>query len=254
MSSGFSVPAESYDRFMGRYSALLSPGFADFAGLTAGQRVLDVGCGPGSLTAELVRRVGASRVAAVDPSEPFVAAARARYPGVRVERASADGLPFGDGEFDVTLAQLVVHFMADPVASLRELARVTSPGGVVAACVWDHAGGRTPIAAFWAAARELDPSVEGEAQLAGAREGHLIELLAAAGLQDVDGALLTLSLEHSSFDDWWEPLTLGVGPAGSYVASLDEADRAALRRRCHELLATEPLIVHAQAWAARGRA
>ena len=120
----FDVAADAYDRFMGRYSQLLSPQLADLAGVRAGQRVLDVGCGPGALTAELVARVGAGAVAAVDPSEPFVAAAGSRYPGVDVRRASAEHLPFQDATFDASLAQLVVHFMADPVAGLAEMARV----------------------------------------------------------------------------------------------------------------------------------
>src|SRR5687768_5463447 len=129
---------------MGRYSVPLAPRFAAFAAVAAPQRVLDVGCGPGALTAELVRRLGPAAVSAVDPSEPFVAAARERHPGVDVRRAAAEQLPCGDGEFDAALAQLVVHFMADPVAGIREMARVTREGGVVAACVWDHAGGQGP--------------------------------------------------------------------------------------------------------------
>ena len=173
----FEVAAEAYDRFMGRYSAPLSPQLAEFGGVRPGQRVLDVGCGPGALTGELVRRVGAEAVTAVDPSESFVAAAKARHPNVDVQLASAEHLPFDDGVYDAALAQLVVHFMTDPVAGLREMARVTRPGGIVAVCVWDHAGERTPLAAFWQAARELDPGVHDESDLAGAREGHLGELL-----------------------------------------------------------------------------
>src|SRR5919108_261504 len=152
----FDVAAAAYDRFMGRYSRLLSPQMADLAGVSDGQRVLDVGCGPGALTAELVARLGATSVAAVDPSEPFVAAARERHPGVDVRRASAESMPFGDDTFDGTLAQLVVHFMTDPVAGLAEMARVTRPGGVVAACVWDHGGDLGPLNTFWRAARDLD--------------------------------------------------------------------------------------------------
>jgi ubiquinone/menaquinone biosynthesis C-methylase UbiE len=172
----FDVAADAYDRFMGRYSLLLSPQLADLAAVRKGQRVLDVGCGPGALTAELVRRLEPAAVAAVDPSEPFVAAARARYPGVDVQQASAEQLPFPDHSFDAALAQLVVHFMSDPVAGLAEMARVTRHGGVVAACVWDHAGGRGPLSLFWQAARELDPDVHDESQLPGGREGHLVEL------------------------------------------------------------------------------
>ncbi len=178
----FDVAADSYDRFMGRYSTPLAPELADFAEIGDEGTVLDVGSGPGALTGELVRRLGTDAVAAVDPSEPFVAAARARYPGVDVHLASADELPFPDGGFDAALAQLVVHFMPDPVAGLTEMARVTRLDGVVAACVWDLAGGRAPLSPFWRAARELDPGVEDESGLAGARAGHLRELFEEAGL------------------------------------------------------------------------
>jgi SAM-dependent methyltransferase len=248
----FDVAAESYDRFMGRYSVLLAPQMADFAGVRAGQRALDVGCGPGALTAELVARLGPSAVAAVDPSKPFVAAARARHPGVNVIQASAENLPFPDREFDATIAQLVVHFMADPVAGLTEMARVTRGDGIVAACVWDHGGGQGPLSLFWDAARELNPQVDDESDLAGARGGHLEELFEAAGLRDVEATALSVSLEHASFEAWWEPFIHGVGPAGSYAASLDPERQAELRERCRTLLPVAPFVLTARAWAARG--
>jgi SAM-dependent methyltransferase len=248
----FDVAAPAYDRFMGRYSAPLAPQLADLAGVGPGQRVLDVGCGPGALTRELVERVGAASVSAVDPSESFVAATRERHQGVDVRRAAAEELPFADGEFDAALAQLVVHFMADPVLGLRELARVTRAGGAVAACVWDHAGGRGPLAAFWQAAHELDPDVEDESQLAGAREGHLGELFGEAGLADLRETLLRVEVVHPSFEEWWEPYTLGVGPAGAYVRRLDEQARMELRERCRSLLPPAPFTLTAGAWAARG--
>jgi SAM-dependent methyltransferase len=237
---------------MGRYSVPLAPQFADFAALAVGERVLDVGCGPGALTAELVRRLGPAAVSAVDPSEPFVAAAQERHPGVSVQRAAAEQLPFGDQAFGAALAQLVVHFMAQPVAGLREMARVTRKHGVVAACVWDHADGRGPLSLFWEAARELDPDVEGESQLAGAREGHLAELFQAAGLQEIEQSALSVAVEHSSFEDWWEPFTLGVGPAGAYAAGLDANRQARLRELCRELLPPPPFVLTALAWTARG--
>jgi SAM-dependent methyltransferase len=250
----FDVAAEAYDSFMGRYSRLLSPQLADLAGVRDGQRALDVGCGPGALTAELVSRLGAVAVAAVDPSEPFVAAARKRHPGVQVLRASAEHLPFPDRTFDVSLAQLVVHFMSDPVAGLAEMARVTRRGGVVAACVWDHAGSQGPLSGFWEAARLLDPDVIDESTLAGTREGHLAELFEAAGLHEVEGATLSASLEHSSFEAWWEPFTRGVGPAGSYLGSLSVERRAELRETCRAMLPAAPFVLPARAWAARGLA
>jgi SAM-dependent methyltransferase len=249
----FTVP-DAYDRFMGRYSAPLAPPFADFAGISAPQRALDVGCGPGALTAELVARLGAANVSAADPSEPFVEAARERNPGVDVRVAPAEELPFADREFDAALAQLVVHFMTDPVAGLREHARVTRAGGVVAACVWDHAGGGGPLSVFWEAAHEVDPDVMDESRLAGARQGHLVELFGAAGLQEVEEGVLSVDAEHATFEEWWEPFTLGVGPAGSIVAGLDAERQAELRELCRSLLPSAPFVLTARAWAARGRA
>jgi len=249
----FDVAAEVYDAYMGRYSRRLSPQLADFAGVRAGHRALDVGCGPGALTSELVRRLGPAAVAAVDPSAPFVEAALARHPGVDVRRASAEELPFPDASFDATIAQLVVHFMSDPVAGLREMARVTRPAGVVAACVWDHAGDQGPLSGFWQTAHELDPAVEDESQLAGVREGHLAELMRAAGLDAIESTVLSADLEHSSFEEWWQPFTMGVGPAGAHVAKLDEAERAELREACRRLLGNGPFTIEARAWAARGR-
>ena len=248
----FTAAADAYDRFMGRYSVPLAPQLADFAAIVAPLRVLDVGCGPGALTAELVRRLGSAAVSAVDPSEPFVAAARERHPGVNVQRAAAEQLPFPEGSFDAALAQLVVHFMADPIAGLREMARVTRKDGVVAACVWDHAGGQGPLSLFWEAARELDPDVEDESQRAGAREGHLAQLFGAAGLREIEESALSVSVERPSFEDWWEPFTLGVGPAGGYAAGLDAKRQAQLRELCRERLPAAPFVITARAWAARG--
>lgn len=251
----FEGPAESYDRFMGVYSVQLAPQLADFAGIGDGRRVLDVGCGPGALTAELVARLGEDRVSAVDPSESFVAAMGARFPGVDVQRASADELPFADSSFDAALAQLVVHFMPDPVAGLREMRRVTREGGTVAACVWDLAGGRAEmLSLFWRAARQLDPDVAGEARNPGASSGQLVELLEAAGLRDLEQTELKARVDYASFDDWWEPITLGVGPVGTYANSLDEERRTALRDRCRQLLPKPPFTLTAVAWTARGRA
>jgi SAM-dependent methyltransferase len=250
----FAVAADSYDRFMGRYSMPLAAAFADFAGVAPPQRALDVGCGPGALTTELVKRLGAHSVTAVDPSEPFVGAAQERHPDVEVRLAAAEELPFADDRFDAALAQLVVHFMGDPVAGLAEMARVTRGGGAVVACVWDHAGGRGPISPFWQAARELDPNLEDESDRAGAREGHLAELFGAAGLRDVAGTEITATVDYETFEEWWHPYTLGVGPAGAHVKSLRDEELAELRARCRALLPEPPFALTAYAWAARGLA
>jgi SAM-dependent methyltransferase len=250
----FDVSADSYLQFMGRYSQPLAVRFADLAGIRDGQRVLDVGCGPGPLTAELAARLGPAAVSAADPSASFAAAVRERLPAVDVRQAPAERLPFPDGAFGAALAQLVVHFMADPVAGLREMGRVTGPGGLVAACVWDHAGGRGPVAAFWSTARELDPGADDESGLAGVREGDLAQLFGQAGLDVTRTEALTVRAHFSGFGQWWEPYTLGVGPAGDYLAALAPDDRAALRERCQRRLPSGPFGVSATAWAVTGQA
>src|SRR5262245_19608257 len=250
----FAVAAEAYDRFMGRYSSPLAPLFANFAGVGAEQTVLDVGCGPGELTEELVGRVGASRVTAADPSESFVAAIEERLPEVTARLAPAEQLPFEDASFDAVLAQLVVHFMRDPVAGLREMARVAREGGVVAATVWDHGGDHGPLSLYWSVVRELDPSHAGESELAGATVGDLTRLFEAAGMSEIEEEALTVEVEHPSFEEWWEPYTLGVGPAGAYVAGLNEERREELRERCRVRLPEPPFVIEARAWAARSRA
>ena len=244
----FDVAAEAYGRFMGRFAEPLAGPFADRAGVAAGMRALDVGCGPGALTAELVRRLGPGAVTAVDPSAPFVAAARARFPQVEVRQGMAEQLPFPDGSFDVVLAQLVVHFMTDPVAGLAEMRRVAQPGTRVGACVWDHGGDGGPLSAFWRAARDLDPDAPDERSKAGVREGHLAELCRAAGLTDIESSSLAVTVGFASFDQWWQPFLLGVGPVGAYLGRLDQPRLAALRDHCAEVMPEAPFSVEASAW------
>lgn len=246
------MTADSYGRFMGRYSEPLAIVFADAAGVRRGHQVLDVGCGPGALTAELVRRVSVRAVTAIDPSPSFVAAIRKRFAAVDVREGVAEQLPFIDNSFDRTCAQLVVHFMTDPAAGLAEMGRVTRPGGVVTACVWDHAGEGSPLAPFWRAAHDVDRHVRDESDLAGAREGHLAELFGASGLAQIESTRLSVTVQLASFADWWEPFTLGVGPAGAYVNGLSESARDVLRSRCAELLPQPPFAVTASAWCVRG--
>jgi SAM-dependent methyltransferase len=250
----FDVSAEAYARFMGRYADPLAPQFADLAGVRAGQRALDVGCGPGALTVVLVERLGVEGVAAIDPSPPFVAALRERLPGVDVRQGAAERLPHDDDSFDVTLAQLVVQFMSDPVAGLREMARVTRPRGVVGACVWDHGSGRGPLSPFWNVVHELRPDARGEAGGAGVQAGHLAELAADAGVRDVEPEELTVRVPYRDFDDWWTPYTMGVGPAGDWVAGLDPGEREQVRAACAAHLPAGPFEISATAWAVTGRA
>jgi SAM-dependent methyltransferase len=254
----FRAPADAYDRHVGRYSTQLASALIAFAGVERGMRAVDVGCGPGALTAALARELGAESVAAADPSEPFAQACRARLPGVDVVVAGAEALPFADGAFDVALSQLVVNFMRDAEAGVREMGRVTRPGGAVAACVWDYAGDMTLLRAFWDAAREVDPARAAAADegivMSWCAEGELAELWRAAGLRDVRFGPLVVSARYTGFEDLWSPFPTGVAPSGAFCASLD-ADRRgelhdAFRRRLG--VGDGAFELTARAWAVAG--
>ncbi|MFL6042826.1 MAG: class I SAM-dependent methyltransferase, partial [Gaiellales bacterium] len=217
----------------------------------------DVGCGPGALTAELAERLGPAGVAAVDPSEPFAAACRSRVPGADVRVAGGEALPFEDDAFDATLSQLVVNFMADPPAGVREMARVTRPGGVVASCVWDYAGEMTLLRSFWDAAIEVDPRAEALDEgrtMPWCRDGDLARLWEDVGLTGVRFGAIEVRAGYSGFDDLWWPLPTGVAPSGAYCASLDEQGRSALREAYRRRLGAgdEPFELTARAWAVAG--
>jgi SAM-dependent methyltransferase len=249
----FATPAESYDRFMGRYVPPLAIALADAAGIDAGARVLDVGCGPGGLTRELVTRVGAGNVAAIDPTPQFTEACRSRNPGVDVREGVAEQLPWADGEFDAALSSLVIGFMTDPDAGVREMARVTRPGGVVAACMWDVAsGGMTMLRTFWQAMRQVDAAAPGEGPMAGTAQGDIAQLLRRAGLDGVVDGSLTAYADYADFEDFWEPLTFGVGPTGQYVRSLPPERQNKVREACRRALPAGSFRLDARAWFARG--
>ncbi len=249
----FAAPAEHYDRLMGRYAPTLAAALADTAGVRRGMRVVDVGCGPGGLTGELVARVGARNVAAIDPAPQFAAACRVRNPGADIREGVAEDMPWADGEFDVTLSSLVIGFMRDPDQGVREMMRITRPGGVVAACMWDiAAGGMTMLRIFWTAAREVDPDAQGERRMAGTAPGDIVQRFERAGLDDVTGSALTASADYEGFDDFWEPFTFAVGPAGQYLQSLPDDRRAIVREACRTVLPDEPFTLDARAWCARG--
>ena len=226
--------------------------FADWLGVTAGQRALDVGSGPGALTEVLADRLGSASVVAADPSEPFVAAIRERLPGVTALHASAEQLPLADETFDLVAAQLVVQFMTDPLAGVTELRRVTRPGGVIALNVWDFEGARSPLSAFLRVLKELEPATDDESDRRGARRGQIGALLRDAGCRDVEESELSVTVTSPTFEDWWEPYTLGVGPAGSQLAALSPDRRLEVRDRCREALGDGPIHTAATAWVARG--
>jgi SAM-dependent methyltransferase len=256
----FVVSADAYDRFVGRYSYGLCDALAQAAGLTAESFVLDVGAGTGAGTRRLVELVGPEHVAAVDPSEPFVEALRARFPGLDVRTASAEALPFEGDTFDAALAQLVVNFMADPAAGVEEMRRVTRSGGVVAACVWDYPGEMTLLRAFWDAAAELDAdgvdAVDERTRMRFARQGELADFWRQVGLREVEEGEIVVAAEYEGFDDLWDPFTKGVGPAGRYATSLDDERRDALNAEYRRRLSVPDggFQLSARGWYAVGRA
>ncbi|MET1061547.1 MAG: methyltransferase domain-containing protein [Aeromicrobium sp.] len=252
---GFETTRTAYDRYMGRYSDRLAVSFLSFTGGEPGQRALDVGCGPGALTQALATGLGATHVAAADPSTLYVAACAARVPGADVRRAVAADLPWAGGEFDLVVSQLVLNFLPDPAVGLAEMLRVTRPGGTIAACTWDYAGGMTMLRTFWDAALDVDPGAPDETRsMRFTTEGELAGLWEGAGLADVATRELAVSVTYSGFDDYWTPFTLGVGPGGAYTASLDTGRLTRVRGACFRRLGspTGSFTLDARAVAVRG--
>jgi SAM-dependent methyltransferase len=252
--------AAAYDRHTGRYGPELAPAFIEFAAIAPGMRVLDIGCGPGALTAELATVVRGRNLAAVDPSEAYAAACRERVPGADIRVGAAEALPFEADAFDAVLSQLVVQALDDAPRAAREMVRVAAPGGVVATCVWDFRGGMPLLDAYWAAARAVDP--RGAAAAAGdvanpwcTAEG-LGRLWREAGLEAVEIGELSAGAHYDGFDDAWFSFAAGVSASGAYCRSLDEDRRDALREQFRRRLGApeEPFRLTARAWAARGRA
>jgi SAM-dependent methyltransferase len=253
----FAVPADAYDRYMGRYSRRLAPLFMQFAHVSAGQRVLDVGCGPGALTAALAEKVGAEHVAACDPSPGFARACQQRVQGADVRTAPAEELAWPDAQFDAVLAQLVLSFVSDAGAAGREMRRVAVRGGTVAACTWDYGGQMEMLGTFWGAALALDAGAPDEAHsLAFTDRESLQELWHGVGLRDIETTGLVVDARYQSFADYWQPFLSGTGPAGQYCLSLDERHREALRDACFRALGkpSGAFTLTARAWATRGHA
>jgi SAM-dependent methyltransferase len=255
----FEGPGDVYDRFVGRYGVPLGDAMLDFAGVRAGMRVLDVGCGTGALAGRAAAVVGAANVAGADPSESFVESCRRRVPEADVRVAPAEHLPFEGDSFDAVLAQLVVPFMSDAPRGVSEMARVARPGGVVAACVWDYADGMRLLRAFWNAVAAIDPGSadkdEGR-RLRYANAHELDALWSDAALGDVSTDALAVEAAYEDFDDLWTPFLAGIGPAGAYAASLDAEAQEALREQLRKELGhpAGPFTLTATAWGVRGTA
>jgi ubiquinone/menaquinone biosynthesis C-methylase UbiE len=263
MSSKFHAKsAAAYEQLMGRWSRMLARPFLDFAGIEDGDRVLDVGCGTGSLTFTIPDVANVARVNAIDYSEAYVEAARQRNtdPRISIERADACALPFPDSSFDRALAQLVLHFVPETEQAVAEMIRVVRPGGLVAAAVWDSFGGMPYQRMFWDTAAALDPSAataRAESYFKPlTRPGEMRSLWTKIGLDDVADATLMIRMNYLCFDDFWEPFADGEGPLGQYVTALDESKRSVFERSLRAAYeATEPdgpRSFAAVAWACRG--
>jgi SAM-dependent methyltransferase len=255
--------AESYERFMGRWSRKVAERFVKFAGLPQLGRVLDLGSGTGALTFEVARQNPGIHVSGIDQSSEYVAYAMARSRfGDRLSFRTGDAqaMPFADGEFDGCASLLVFNFIPDPAKALREARRVTRAGGPISAAVWDYGGHMRMLRAFWDAAVSLDPGAEklDEKHMRLCRVGELEKLWKDGGLRNVHERALDIEMRFASFDDFWAPFLLGQGPAGTYVRALDEARVRALREAVRQRIGAEngnrSFSIVGRVWAVRGNA
>lgn len=263
MSSIFNVrSAAGYEQLMGRWSQKLAPLLIDFAGLADGERILDVGCGTGSLTFALPQAAEVSAIAAIDYSPVFVEEAKRRNSDARIsiQEADACALPFEDDHFDRALSLLVLHFVPEAGKAVSEMRRVVRPGGVVAAAVWDHLGGMPgmrmmldTVAVLSESGRRLRSHYCFQPMM---RPDEMKDSFARNGLLDVEQVSLLIRMEYQTFADYWEPIAAGEGPLGKYVAALDPAQRAetdAAVRAAYEAGQPDgPRSFVSVAWACRG--
>lgn len=263
MTSSFNVQqADGYEQLMGRWSQRLAPNFIEFVGLRDGESVLDVGCGTGSLTFELAKSKGLKKIAAIDFSPVFVAEAQRRNddPRIAIEQADACALPFENESFDRALAMLVLHFVPEAGKAIAEMRRVTRPGGVVAAVVWDHYGGMSGMRMMVDTVAMID---EGGRQLRSRycfqpmmQPGEMKRAFEQQGLADVEETQLMVRMDYRNFDDYWGPIAAGEGPLGKYVATLGAEQKgrvdAAMRDAYEAGRPDGPRSFANVAWAVKG--
>jgi SAM-dependent methyltransferase len=236
--------------------------FLGFAGIRNGERVLDAGCGTGHLAQALVERSEPGEVRAIDLAPSYIdyAKSRNRDPRVVFDLGDACAMEFADHTFDRAFSLLVLHFVPQAARAISEMRRVTKPGGVVAACVWDVRGGFVANRIFFDTAAALDPKANDQRARNYTRPmtkpGELAMAWREAGLQDVVEATLSIRMEFASFEDYWAPYGGGEGPAAEYVATLGEAERSrlidAVRAAYLDGEPDGPRSCAALAWAVKG--
>jgi SAM-dependent methyltransferase len=227
MASNFvSKGADGYEAFMGRWSKRLAPLFLDFAGINDGERVLDVGCGTGSLTLSIAERSNVASIEAIDFEEQFVEALRqkSKDPRIVARQGDASALLFEDRQFDRALSLLVLHFVPDYAKAISEMRRVVRPGGVVAATVWDTFGGMPSQRMFWDTFCAIEPAAIERRPLALVRPltrpGELMSAFAHGGLEQISETSLTIRMDFDNFENYWQPLITGQGTLASFLATL----------------------------------
>lgn len=250
-----------YERYVGRWSRRIAAPFLSWLNVPAGRKWLDVGCGTGAVCTAILERCSPASVVGVEPSEGFLAVARQALAGqVTLHSGSATAIPLANASIDATVCGLVLNFVPDPRAALLEMARVTRPGGTVAAYVWDYAGKMELMRLFWDAAVELDAAaamLDEGVRFPLCRPQALEKLFAESGLAGIETRPFDIPTPFVDFDDYWQPFLGGQGPAPAYAMSLDENARARLRdciRKRLPIEANGSIRLMARAWATRATA
>lgn len=249
---------DSYEHYMGRWSRLVAAKFVAWLSPPDQAAWLEIGCGTGALTAAILAGAVPRSLLSIDPSADFVAHARAATGDkrARFEMADALKLPAEPASIDVVTSGLVLNFVPDRPAALAEMQRVMKPDGLLSFYVWDYPGGGIRfIRQFWLAAIEIDPAAvelgEDRRFPFCTREG-LLALCHEAGLRDVVIAPVEIETRFEDFEAFWQPFTLGAGPAPGYCMSLAEDHRARLKTRLAERLGEAgPISLVARAWMAK---
>ncbi len=239
-ASKFFTDGEAYEMLMGRWSRLVGDKFIDWLDAPKSLRWLDVGCGNGAFTEQLINHCAPAQVVAIDPSREQLAYARAR-PAAKLAKfqlGDAQKLASADGSFDAAVMALVIAFLPDPAEAVAELTRVVRPGGWVAAYMWDIPGGGLPTARIHVAMKSLGIALPTPASSDVSRSDALRALWQKAGLKSIDTCVIRIQTPYADFDDYWNSNTLPVGPLGKTVHGMAPALREQLRSRLREQLAT----------------